>query len=137
MKLSRMDGAPLLAIAIGGAIGVFAFPPQNFDEWAVTTRTTTVVTKERSVTFEAIVTPDGIAQPDVGTAIVQVRIDASERLVFVDGELVESADHLDPDDIERIEILRGKAAIGLYGIRASGGVIQIFLKDGAGSDPGR
>ena len=137
MKLSRMDGAPLLAIAIGGAVGVLAFPPQNFGEWAVTTRTTTVVTKEGSVTFEAIVTPEGIVQPDVGTAIVRVRIDASERLVFVDGELVESADHLDPDDIERIEILRGKAAIGLYGIRASGGVIQIFLKDGAASDPGR
>ncbi len=137
MKLSRMDRAPLLAIAIGGAVGVLAFPPQNFGEWAATTRTTTVVTKEGSVTFEAIVTPEGIVQPDVGTAIVQVRIDASERLVFVDGELVESADHLDPDDIERIEILRGKAAIGLYGIRASGGVIQIFLKDGAGSDPGR
>ena len=137
MKLSRMDGPPLLAIAIGGAVGVLAFPPQNFDEWAASTRTTTIITKEGSATFEAIVTPDGIVQPDVGTAIVQVRIDASEPLVFVDGELVESADHLDPDDIERIEILKGKAAIGLYGIRASGGVIQIFLKDGAGSDPGR
>jgi hypothetical protein len=137
MKLSRMDGAPLLAIAIGGAIGVLAFPPQNFDEWAVTTRTTTVVTKEGFVAFEAIVSPEGIVQPEVGTAIVRVRIDASEPLVFVDGELVESADHLDPDDIERIEVLKGKAAIGLYGIRASGGVIQIFLKDGAGSDPGR
>ena len=137
MKLSRMDRAPLLAIAIGGAVGVLAFPPQNFDEWAATTRTTTIITKEGAVTSEAIVTPDGIAQSEVGAAIVRVRIDAAEPLVFVDGELVESADHLDPDDIERIEILRGKAAIGLYGIRASGGVIQIFLKDGAGSDPGR
>src|SRR5262245_2319413 len=35
-----------------------------------------------------------------------------------------------PDDIERIEIVKGAAATTLYGTEASGGVIQIFTKTG-------
>ncbi|MGH7475676.1 MAG: TonB-dependent receptor domain-containing protein [Longimicrobiales bacterium] len=37
---------------------------------------------------------------------------------------------LDPDDIERVEILKGAAAAALYGSRANNGVIQIFTKRG-------
>jgi TonB-dependent starch-binding outer membrane protein SusC len=37
---------------------------------------------------------------------------------------------LDPDDIERIEILKGGAAAALYGSRANNGVVQIFTKRG-------
>src|SRR5687768_897484 len=37
---------------------------------------------------------------------------------------------LDPDDIERIEILKGAAAAALYGSRANNGVVQIFTKRG-------
>lgn len=37
---------------------------------------------------------------------------------------------LDPDDIERIEILKGAAASALYGSRANNGVVQIFTKRG-------
>jgi TonB-dependent SusC/RagA subfamily outer membrane receptor len=35
-----------------------------------------------------------------------------------------------PDDIERIEVVKGAAATTLYGTEASGGVIQIFTKAG-------
>jgi len=35
-----------------------------------------------------------------------------------------------PDDIERIEVVKGAAATTLYGTEASGGVIQIFTKTG-------
>jgi TonB-dependent SusC/RagA subfamily outer membrane receptor len=37
---------------------------------------------------------------------------------------------INPDDIERIEILRGAAAATLYGSEASAGVIQVFTKRG-------
>ena len=37
---------------------------------------------------------------------------------------------LSPDEIERVEVLKGPAASTLYGSEASGGVIQIFTKRG-------
>jgi TonB-dependent SusC/RagA subfamily outer membrane receptor len=37
---------------------------------------------------------------------------------------------LNPDEIDRIEVLKGPAAATLYGSEASGGVIQIFTKRG-------
>lgn len=42
---------------------------------------------------------------------------------------------LDPDDIERIEILKGAAAAALYGSRANNGVVQIFTKRGQLGEP--
>jgi len=38
---------------------------------------------------------------------------------------------INPDDIERIEVIKGAAASTLYGTEAAGGVIQIFTKRGA------
>jgi TonB-linked SusC/RagA family outer membrane protein len=38
---------------------------------------------------------------------------------------------IDPEDIERIEILKGPSAATLYGTEAANGVIQIFTKQGA------
>jgi TonB-linked SusC/RagA family outer membrane protein len=40
-----------------------------------------------------------------------------------------------PDDIDRIEIVKGAAAATLYGTEASGGVIQIFTKRGRAGTP--
>jgi TonB-dependent starch-binding outer membrane protein SusC len=37
---------------------------------------------------------------------------------------------LDPNDIERIEVLKGAAAAALYGSRANNGVVQIFTRRG-------
>ncbi len=42
---------------------------------------------------------------------------------------------LNPNDIERIEVLKGAAAAALYGSRANNGVVQIFTKRGAAGRP--
>jgi TonB-dependent starch-binding outer membrane protein SusC len=42
---------------------------------------------------------------------------------------------LHPEDIERVEIVKGAAATTLYGTEASGGVIQIFTKRGRAGAP--
>jgi len=44
---------------------------------------------------------------------------------------------LNPEEIERIEVLKGAAAATLYGSEASGGVIQIFTKKGRSSSAPR
>lgn len=44
-------------------------------------------------------------------------------------------DDINPDAIERIEVLKGAAAATLYGTEASNGVIQVFTKDGAVHEP--
>src|SRR5690606_22580301 len=44
-------------------------------------------------------------------------------------------DAINPNDIERIEIIKGSAATTLYGTEASAGVIQIFTKRGAVGAP--
>ncbi|RYY65166.1 MAG: SusC/RagA family TonB-linked outer membrane protein, partial [Chitinophagaceae bacterium] len=42
---------------------------------------------------------------------------------------------INPDDIERIEVLNGAAAAAIYGSRANAGVIQIFTKRGKSGKP--
>ncbi|MCC6459729.1 MAG: SusC/RagA family TonB-linked outer membrane protein [Saprospiraceae bacterium] len=42
---------------------------------------------------------------------------------------------INPNDIERIEVLNGASAAALYGSRASNGVVQIFTKRGRSSRP--
>lgn len=74
-------------------------------------------------------------------------ISGSEPLYIVDGVIVDNSSDqlidlgarsnvqnrladLDPNDIERVEIIRGAAAAALYGSRANNGVVQIFTKRG-------
>src|SRR5690606_4856281 len=42
---------------------------------------------------------------------------------------------INPNDIERIEVLKGSAASTLYGTEAAAGVIQIFTKRGSSGSP--
>ncbi|MCS6968778.1 MAG: SusC/RagA family TonB-linked outer membrane protein [Cytophagales bacterium] len=42
---------------------------------------------------------------------------------------------INPNDIERIEVLNGAAAAAIYGSRANNGVIQIFTKRGSAGKP--
>lgn len=42
---------------------------------------------------------------------------------------------INPNDIERIEIIKGAAAAAIYGSRASNGVVQIFTKRGESGKP--
>src|SRR2546422_1446216 len=53
-------------------------------------------------------------------------------LVVVDGTITHySLADISPQDIERVEIVKGAAASSLYGSNAADGVIQIFTKRGA------
>src|SRR5215467_4513397 len=67
---------------------------------------------------------------------------SNEPIVFVDGIRVNSGgnqtsrlEDIDPESIERIEVLKGAAAATLYGTEASNGVIQVFTKHGSNSAP--
>ena len=46
-----------------------------------------------------------------------------------------SFNDIKPEDIDRIEVVKGAAATTLYGTEASGGVIQIFTKKGTSTRP--
>ena len=75
---------------------------------------------------------------------------SNEPIVYVDGVRIDRGsggswgagqaqtrriDDIDPNSIERIEILKGAAAATLYGTEASNGVIQIFTKRGQQGAP--
>ena len=62
------------------------------------------------------------------------RVDNSSSAAFEDevNQSVSFLDNLNPEDIERVEVVKGPSATTLYGTEASGGVIQIFTKDGSG-----
>ena len=46
------------------------------------------------------------------------------------GAVVSPLNDINPEDIERVEVIKGAAATTLYGTEAAGGVIQIFTKKG-------
>lgn len=75
---------------------------------------------------------------------------SNEPIIYVDGVRIDRGsggswgagqaqtrriDDIDPNAIERIEILKGAAAATLYGTEASNGVIQIFTKRGQQGAP--
>jgi len=67
---------------------------------------------------------------------------SNEPVFFLDGVRMSSGgamtsrvDDLDPNTIDRIEVLKGAAAATLYGTEASNGVIQIFTKKGSSRLP--
>jgi TonB-linked SusC/RagA family outer membrane protein len=74
---------------------------------------------------------------------------SNEPIVYIDGIRVNNGagftlngaggasrlDDINPNAIERIEILKGAAAATLYGTQASNGIIQIFTKKGSFSKP--
>lgn len=59
-----------------------------------------------------------------------VRLDNSKESYVTAEAAWTGLDDIDPNDIERIEIVKGAAAATLYGTEASAGVIQIFTKRG-------
>ena len=76
-----------------------------------------------------------------------VRVDARQRewgssagasttcCAFSGGAGEDRLSDLSPDEIDRVEVLKGPAASTLYGSEASGGVIQIFTKRGRSNSP--
>lgn len=61
---------------------------------------------------------------------------SSDPLFVVDGMVVSSIDFLNPEDIERIDVLKDASSTAIYGSRASAGVIVITTK-GAGAGQGK
>ena len=91
----------------------------------------------RRRTRTRVVRVDGAESNEVAgenVFIVQAT-DGAEPIVYIDGERVERSamEGLGPDQIDRVEVIKGEAAIELFGEEASVGVIQIFTKEGSGS----
>lgn len=75
----------------------------------------------------------------------------AEPLYIIDGVIVDNSTNelvtvgnggvqnrlvdINPNDIERIEVIKGAAAAAIYGSRASNGVVQIFTKRGQSGAP--
>lgn len=55
---------------------------------------------------------------------------ASNELVDIGGNTQNRLADINPDDIEKIEVIKGAAASAIYGSRANNGVVQIFTKKG-------
>jgi len=68
----------------------------------------------------------------VGTVSIREQAQGTEPLIVINGEILErpSLSDLKPVAIERIEVIKGGAAIELYGEQAANGVVIITLKEG-------
>ncbi len=96
------------------------------------------------------VLPSG-GMPGQGSRIVLRGLNSLQRsvqpVIYVDGIRIDNSagtfmastigdhgwtglDEISPEDIERIEIVRGPSAAALYGSEAAAGVIQVFTKQG-------
>jgi TonB-linked SusC/RagA family outer membrane protein len=81
-------------------------------------------------------------QPLIYVDGVRLRSDGYQRNVPITGSDLRSGNDvaspmndINPNDIERIEIIKGAAAATLYGTEAAAGVIQIFTKSGRTGKP--
>ncbi len=139
------SAAPIETRALGNSIG-------SVDGAAiVASRALTVDAALQGKVAGAQITQNS-GNPGGGGVSVRLRgtssiISGSEPLYIVDGVIVDNSSDqlidlgarsnvqnrladLDPNDIERIEVVRGAAAAALYGSRANNGVIQIFTRRG-------
>ncbi len=81
-------------------------------------------------------------QPLIYVDGVRLRSDGYQRNVPPTGsdlrsgnDIASPLNDINPNDIERIEIIKGAAAATLYGTEAAAGVIQIFTKTGRAGKP--
>lgn len=126
MKLSRNDVGVLALIAVSGAAGMVMFRP-----WRLVERTVTVESRFESavVAVEAV---EAIEVSPPGVSIVRLR-EGAERppIVYLDGVRLEGGfETVPPETIDRVEVLKGEAALQKFGPEASAGVVQIFTKKG-------
>src|SRR5437660_12118952 len=64
--------------------------------------------------------------------------DVPGALIVVDGTITHySLADISPQDIDRVEVVKGAAASSLYGSNAANGVVQIFTKRGQGLPDGK
>jgi TonB-dependent starch-binding outer membrane protein SusC len=81
-------------------------------------------------------------QPLIYVDGVRLRSDGYQRNVPATGsdlrsgnDIASPLNDINPNDIERVEIIKGAAATTLYGTEAAAGVIQIFTKNGQTGRP--
>ena len=75
---------------------------------------------------------DGIIIDNSSANVINLSADAQgARIQGGTNRLVD----INPNDIERIEVINGAAAAAIYGSRASNGVVQIFTKRGKSGKP--
>ncbi|MFN2458366.1 MAG: SusC/RagA family TonB-linked outer membrane protein [Chitinophagaceae bacterium] len=75
---------------------------------------------------------DGVIVDNSSANVINLSADAQgARIQSGTNRLVD----INPNDIERIEVINGAAAAAIYGSRASNGVVQIFTKRGKGGAP--
>ena len=148
MAAKKMKWSPLRAVTLAG-LTVAAL---------VVACDTNAPTAIDDALLEVLANPEAAADADGAEPASSARNLLIERmnegprpLIFIDGVEVTSADgslragtytvttgggdpysplsSLNPDDIDRIEVTKGAAAVGLHGERGEGGVIQIFTKE--------
>lgn len=128
-RIGRLTAAAACALAIG-AVGLAcdAAPPT---EPAAEAGLTETVPPGPAAT----VAPAAEGAAEAKGRIVRLSDEGDTApLIFVDGVRMGGADALSdlaPEAIERIEVLKGAAARGLYGEEAAAGVINVFLKQPA------
>jgi TonB-dependent SusC/RagA subfamily outer membrane receptor len=89
--------------------------------------------------------PTMVRPPEPTMEVVKARVQpvdeaAPRPLIFVDGIRItedQPISELEPDAIERIEVIKGPAAAALYGREGANGVIQIFTSVGKGFEGAR
>lgn len=69
-----------------------------------------------------------------GSSTIKIRgtgtINDADPLYVVDGFILDDIDHLNPNDIANMEILKDAASSAIYGARAANGVVVITTKSG-------
>jgi len=131
----------LLAFAlIAAATSLYCVPasePMNLDEEPsrLETQSNQEMTAQRAGSREASDQSDPVSSGSKirirgNNSIVQ----GEQPIIYVDGVRFENGqmaiDMINPDDIDRIEVLKGPEALKLYGTEGANGVIQIFTKGG-------
>ena len=137
MAATKMKWTPLRALTLAGMTLVAAVTACDSD--APTAIDDALL--DALANPEAAASADGSGNPVSEAVRIGGNLGDGAPLIFVDGVEFEggsgSLSSLNPDDIERIEVIKGAAAADLYGERAENGVIQIFTKESdASSNPG-
>ena len=78
---------------------------------------------------------DGVRVDSQGSEWVYAAGGSTTCCAFSGGAGEDRLSDLNPEEIDRVEVLKGPAASTLYGSEASGGVIQIFTKRGRSNSP--
>ena len=132
MKNARKDLGIMALIAGAGAVGVLA-----------TVFMVVAVRGPSPAPVQVEVRQQAVEEVSERVPAIRIRGSASlgiraEPIIYIDGVRVDgdrdaALQQLSPDQIDRIEVLKGDPAKELYGDEARNGVIQIVTKSGEGS----